>query len=131
MHRLGRGDCRWSDYRRIPDGYWTRCRRGAAERGLAFEVTIEDAWAVFVGQGGLCVYSGIPLDFGVGGRAGNASLDRRDSSWGYTGDNIQWVDKRVNQMKMDLPEGEFLELCSLIAQHRGVEPDRSELSVCG
>ena len=36
-----------------------------------------------------------------------ASLDRIDSSKGYTEDNIQWVHKDVNQMKMDLPEQRF------------------------
>ena len=36
-----------------------------------------------------------------------ASLDRKDSTKGYTESNVQWVCWAVNQMKSDKPEEEF------------------------
>lgn len=48
-----------------------------------------------------------------------ASLDRIDSNRGYTQDNVQWVHKDVNKMKMDLNQQIFVELCRAIAAHSG------------
>ena len=47
---------------------------------------------------------------------GTASLDRKNSSLDYTKDNIQWVHKDVNYMKMSLSEKYFIKLCKLIAR---------------
>jgi len=40
-----------------------------------------------------------------------ASLDRIDSTKGYTLDNIQWVHKTLNRLKMNLDNQEFIEWC--------------------
>jgi hypothetical protein len=45
---------------------------------------------------------------------GTASLDRIDSSKGYTLGNIQWVHKWVNLMKQDMTDQEFIEWCKTI-----------------
>lgn len=44
-----------------------------------------------------------------------ASLDRIDSSKGYIEGNVQWVHKRINKMKLDDSDTEFIEWCRLIA----------------
>lgn len=91
-------------------------------------VTIQDIWQLFLQQGRKCTLTGMPLTLNsrgpapdaTGGRlvsARTASLDRIDSSKGYTLDNIQWVHKDVNRMKMELPESRFVELCTLVAEH--------------
>lgn len=45
-----------------------------------------------------------------------ASLDRIDSTKGYTLDNIQWVHKHINVMKMDLDQEYFIKLCKLVTK---------------
>ncbi len=56
----------------------------------------------------------------VFGRKGvmTASVDRIDSSLGYTCANIQIVHKRVNRSKLALSDEKFREMCAAIAQHR-------------
>ena len=84
---------------------------GALKRGIPFEITIEDAQAVWTG---FCALSGIVLD------ESNMSLDRKDSTKGYTKDNIQWVAIKINYMKQELSDEEFIKLCSLV--HANQQP---------
>jgi hypothetical protein len=59
--------------------------------------------------------SGLPIEFGTKGRElGTASLDRIDSTKGYTPENVQWLHKDINQMKMDLTEQKFIDLCKKV-----------------
>lgn len=44
-----------------------------------------------------------------------ASLDRKDSSVGYTKNNIQWVHKAINRLKTDFNQKKFIELCHLVS----------------
>lgn len=46
-----------------------------------------------------------------------ASLDRINSSIGYTIDNVQWVHKKINMMKMDLSQEEFINYCRLVVKN--------------
>ena len=46
-----------------------------------------------------------------------ASLDRIDSTRGYTVDNIQWIHKDLNRMKWNLPNDYFINICTLVANH--------------
>jgi hypothetical protein len=58
--------------------------------------------------------SGLEIRFHKPGEkftAQTASVDRIDSSKGYFLDNIRWVHKTINYMKMDLEDIEFLNLC--------------------
>lgn len=45
-----------------------------------------------------------------------ASLDRIDSSKGYTEDNVWWINKHVNIMKNVYELDYFLDICSLITK---------------
>lgn len=49
-------------------------------------------------------------------RLQTGSLDRKDSSKGYSIDNIQWVHKRVNFLKRDYSEEELIYWCTKIAK---------------
>lgn len=84
----------------------------AVSRHLEFEVTSEYLYEVWESQGGLCAYTGYPLK--LLGR--QASLDRIDSKKGYVPGNVQWVLTKVNHMKWDSSEEEFLQLCRVIAK---------------
>lgn len=101
-------------YKEIHRSYWTSIQRGAISRKFLFEITIEQAWNVFEKQHGLCALSGMPLVMSQTRGQMTASLDRIDSTRGYVLDNIQWVHKMVNRIKMDIPEHEFIKWCGRI-----------------
>jgi hypothetical protein len=44
-------------------------------------------------------------------------MDRKDSSFGYTKDNIQWVHKHINLIKSALEESLFYDMCSVISHN--------------
>lgn len=105
----------WKGYKDIPGKVFSRLKHGAKQRGLCFEITIEDIQEVFELQNKTCAFSGIPLLFGH-----TASVDRIDSREGYTKDNIQIVHKQLNMIKRDTPNELFIEWCCLVARHSGV-----------
>lgn len=89
----------------------------AARRKIEFDISISDAWKQFVNQGRKCALSGIQLKFNknhLDRSDTTASLDRIDSTRGYTEDNIQWIHKTINKMKMGLDINRFLYLCRLV-----------------
>lgn len=90
-------------------------------RTIYFNITVFDLQDVWGKQGGKCSLSGIDLYFSdvlyskPDKKFGNASVDRIDSSKGYIKSNVQFVDKRINNMKQDLKQDEFIMLCRAIA----------------
>lgn len=103
----------WKGYKDIPGKVISRARRGAVERGLVFEITLEDVYNVFEQQDRKCALSGLLLEWGK-----DASIDRIDSSQGYLVTNIQIVHKVLNIMKRDLPNEEFIEWCQKVQRYR-------------
>lgn len=91
------------------------CRGSAQQRGLDFELTSETVHAMIIVQGAKCILTGIPFDWGFGGKfRANPfapSIDRRDSSKGYTYDNIQIVCYIVNLAKNQYPIEMFDRMC--------------------
>lgn len=106
----------WKGYEEISGRQWSRVENGAKERNISFNVSIEYAWKIFLDQNGVCKLSGKKLKFAYGEKDGNASLDRIDSTRGYEVGNIQWLDKKINLMKLDLPEDEFVGLCKSVVK---------------
>lgn len=107
---------------------WGRVRRNAKMRGIDMELGEAKEAKAFLyellhtRQNNHCALSGLPISISnttKGDMHGEttASLDRRDSAKGYTRDNIQWVHKLINQMKMDLDETEFIGLCKAVATY--------------
>jgi hypothetical protein len=88
-------------------------------------ITKEDLMVVWNEQGGICPYSGIKLvlpDSSVGWGEyvpsyKKASLDRIDSSKGYSIDNIQFVSQIANLAKNVMSHEEMVEFCKQIASH--------------
>lgn len=103
----------------LTDTFWGKIRDGAKKRNLDFNLTKEEAYALFLAQNGKCKFTGLELTFNSSTvkTDGTASLDRINSKLGYSIDNIQWVHKKINQIKMDLPDNEFVFLCHLIAEN--------------
>jgi len=108
----------WTGYGHISGCLFSSYQRGARNRSLHFDITIEQLWNLIIEQRGLCKLSGFPIIFGKkSGKTSEttASLDRISSAAGYTIDNLQWTHKRVNLMKRDLDQTRFLELCKMIS----------------
>lgn len=100
----------------IPSTYWGSLRNSAIDRNLEFNITANQVWELFLKQERKCALSGEILSFGRK-PLGTASLDRINSSRPYDLDNVQWIHKDINYMKMDLPQEHFLTLCRKITEH--------------
>lgn len=79
-------------------------------------ITVEDILKLKEKQNNKCVYSGIELAWERNNN-NKASIDRIDSTKGYTPDNIQLVTKVVNQAKNNLTHNEFITLIHMIYQN--------------
>jgi hypothetical protein len=108
--------------------YWIHVRNRAIEKKIKFSVTIEECWQLFLRQKGKCALSGLPITlarfkpkwrkgYSTIPRLGSASLDRIDSSKGYIKGNIQWLHKRINIMKGNQSDNEFIEMCRHVVKH--------------
>jgi hypothetical protein len=87
----------------INASHWSRIKAVARNRGIPFEVTMEEALAVFQEQEARCALSGLPIflptHWQERTRDDCASLDRIDSAGKYASGNIQWVTKAANTRK--------------------------------
>lgn len=108
----------------IPLGDIHRYQYSAKARKIEWSIENEALWLPFQRQEGRCALSGVEIQFSdLGmGRPGSkytstASLDRRDSSKGYIIDNVQWVHKDTNRMKLDFIQEDFIQWCKLITEH--------------
>ena len=107
----------WKGCGEISGQHFSSIRKNARDRGLSFKITVKDVWEIFLKQNRICPLSGEPLHFGTDSERQTASLDRIDSEKGYTIDNVQWLHKKVNFMKQQFPEKDFLDWCRKIVQH--------------
>lgn len=94
----------------------------AARYNYEFNITIEDIWNQFLKQDRKCALSGVLLTLAKDSKPKSfkeqtASLDRIDSTKGYTPENIQWVHKIVNKMKQNITDEEFTKWCCIIANN--------------
>lgn len=109
---------KWTGFGEISGDFWDKVKRSAKCRNFEFNLTIEFCWNLFLRQNRKCALSGVDLIFTrrkeYRGHI-TASLDRINSSLHYTEDNVQWVHKTLNNLKMDLSEEEFFNWCNLIS----------------
>ena len=96
--------------------YFSGVKHGAAKRNMICEISQQDAWSQFEKQNGKCALTGRDLTFKCNGEQ-TASLDRIDSTKGYTIDNIQWVHKDVNMMKNNFDD-KFIEWAKIITKYQ-------------
>jgi hypothetical protein len=89
-----------------------------------FTLTEEEVRQQWEDQEGRCYYSGMKLKM-VREKDEKAagSIDRIDSSLGYTAENCVWVSKTINAMKQDMSADEFYSVVSMISGH---EPEYRE-----
>lgn len=114
--RRGEKHHQWTGHGKISGQFWRGLCRHAEARLITVDITIEDAWQLFLKQDGKCALSGEVIYFGETGLCPHtASLDRIDSAKGYTQDNIQWVHTKINIMKNRYSQCEFIDFCRKIA----------------
>ena len=94
----------------------TSLKSGAKTRGLPFFITTEDLKKLFHISGMKCAISGVALNTEPKNPF-RASVDRIDSSKGYTLDNIQVVCHFVNTAKMNHSDAFLIDMCMKIAAH--------------
>lgn len=91
-------------------------KQHAKKNKREFDIDIEFLNKIFNEQQEKCVLTGIKFD-----DENLPSLDRIDSSKGYTKENIQLVLIRINKMKSDLKQNDFIDLCIDVARMAGAK----------
>lgn len=118
--QTGRHSSKFRGFADMSSHYVSSTERRAKKLGLPFDLDAKFLWELFERQSRKCALSGVEISFSVVNRKraeGTISLDRVDSTKGYTKNNVQWVHKNVNLMKMYLPQAEFLEWCGKVWKH--------------
>jgi hypothetical protein len=115
QYNKGKENYLFKGYKEISARCWNGIEANAKKRNLEFNISIEDAYKLFEKQNSKCALTGENINFGdFRNKERTASLDRIDSSKGYVKENIQWVHKIVNKMKLNLTQQKFIKLCSLV-----------------
>lgn len=112
----------WRGTTNIPGSFFTRIKRNAISRQLAVTMTIQEIQDVWDRQNGKCYYTGWPLEWGAADEASLPSLDRLDSSQGYTTENTVFACWLVNRVKNDIGSEAFIFLRRTIAANHSTLP---------
>jgi hypothetical protein len=109
----------WDGYEEISGRLFSNLKSGAIKRKIDFNLNKEQLWNQFIKQNKKCALTGVDISIISGKNRfdSTASLDRIDSSKGYTEDNIQWVHKKINIMKHVSSDEEFIEWCKLVVNY--------------
>lgn len=109
----------------ISGSYFSSIRSNARHKNREFSLDINYLQNLLEQQNFQCAISGLNLimeldnSFDITKKQGinTASLDRIDSSKGYTVNNVQWVHVDVNRMKSNFSEDRFIEICNYVSNH--------------
>lgn len=88
-----------------------------SKNGNEFSIEHRDVEDLIRKQNGLCFYTGERLSY-VPNTHNCFSIDRVDSSRGYTKDNIVLCITEINFMKQSFKKDRFVELCKLVANNK-------------
>jgi len=100
------------------------------KKTVTISITLDDLLNQFNKQNGKCFYSGRQLEIALRTKSLNSlSIDRIDSSKGYTPDNIVLCCSIINIMKLDTPEDEFINLCRDVVNHQSLQEGPSNSSI--
>lgn len=110
------GNKQWKGFGEITGARWYVVLCSAKERKLPVEISIQDAWKLFLKQNRKCALTGDLIRFDTSWKEhdGTASLDRINSDKGYIKGNVQWVHRDINFMKRDYSQERFIEMCKKV-----------------
>lgn len=112
INKRGNKNTRWTGYGDISGRKWLSIKREAMRKKLSLDITIQEAWEVFLSQNRRCIFTGKELAII------DASLDRKDTLKGYDVGNVQWIDKQVQHIKRNLTSADFISICQKVASHQ-------------
>lgn len=102
--------------------FFGRLVRGAKQRNIKVNISIEDIENKLIEQNFKCALTNRDLIYGKKPISEyTMSVDRIDSSKGYTKDNIQILHKEVNFCKQSLSQEEFIKLCKEVTNNNNNE----------
>lgn len=92
-------------------------------RNIEIDITIEDLINQWEKQRGICEFTGLNLVISSYSKIEknpiySASLDRIDSSKGYTKDNIRWISRSINYMKNDMTDEMTWNLIDILIENK-------------
>lgn len=103
-------------------------KKNSSARGLILEITLPDLQDLASMSRGKCELTGIAFEYGVAEEAKNSntrrkrlwapSIDRKDSSLGYTKENIRLVCAAVNFARQEFGDDVLLKIAAGIAKDR-------------
>jgi hypothetical protein len=96
------------------------CKRSATKRQQIFDLKIADIVTFWNKQNKICEYSGVEMTLEAG-KLNTVSIERIDSSVGYTKENTVLVCNIINRMKSDFQYEDFYLYCSNVAKFLGDE----------
>lgn len=91
-------------------------KRRASEKSIDFDIDATFLQSLYLQQGGLCKYTGDVLSLQAGCPQ-TVSIDRIDSSSGYTKENVCLVTWEVNNAKQARSIEAFKILCQKVVSH--------------
>lgn len=92
---------------------YNRIKNSAQRRNIEFTLTLSDLYDLSFPI--TCPVLGIPMQFNRGRPQDDSySIDRLDSSIGYTIDNIRVISYRANRLKSDATQTEITKLANYI-----------------
>jgi len=112
-NKFGQKHHKWTGYCGISGSRLADIKIRAKKKNLEFDLDAQFLWEIFIKQDRKCAITGKELDLTQDG-----SVDRIDSSRGYTKNNVWWVTKDINKMKLDFTLDYFIHLCEMVANNK-------------
>lgn len=110
-------NCHRGWHRGIRISWFNQFKTSAEVRGILWELTLDDVADLMETQGNKCALTGWDIEFPESGHPDKApaSLDRIDSKKDYTKLNTQIVTRKVNMMKQQYSQEDFIKVCKAVA----------------
>jgi hypothetical protein len=99
---------------------WRNAQKSAEKRKQEFSITLSDIVKAWRDQKEICAYSGRKMTL-VAAQINTVSIERIDSTIGYTPANTILVCQAINRMKSDFNYDDFYALCRDVTQFLGDE----------
>jgi hypothetical protein len=112
-------NCHRGWHRGIRISWFNQFKAGAETRGIVWSLTMDDVADLMEMQSYRCALTGWDIEFPDAGHPQKAlaSIDRIDSKGHYSKENSQLVTRKVNMMKQQYSQQEFVEVCKAVAKH--------------
>ena len=98
---------------------FNKIKRGAEDRNIEFDLSIEYLWELFLIQKRCCALTGDYIN-----DIRHASLDRIDSNLPYKKGNVQWVTAQANVSKHVMSMEQLYEFCKKVLNHANQQPSQ-------